>query len=481
LSQEIAIPIVPIEQYTLANGLRVVLSEDHAVPVVSVAVYYDVGSRNEKTGRTGFAHLFEHMMFQGSENVPKAAHFQYVSNAGGTMNGTTSSERTNYFETLPANQLPLALWLESDRMRSLKVTQENLDNQRQAVQEEKRLRYDNQPYVNGFLRLFEMSFKNPANAHSTIGSMEDLDSATVEDVREFFRVYYAPNNAVVSIAGDFDRDEARTLVERFFATIPSQPNPPPVDVSEPPEVAQRQDVFYDKLAPVPAFALGWKIPTRRTQPFYALMLASHLLFEGESSRLYQKLVKGEESVVQIQGGIDERRGPSGLFIVVIPKPGNEVATIRETIMNEIHRLATAGPDQEEMRKLHNNILNDGVRNRQSTLFRAQQLAEFTLYDRAPGLFNTELNHYLKVTGAEIKEAVATYLDTDNRVLLDIVPAAEDPAPAAPLSAGEPAQPAAPAPQVPDQPSPDPESSAKRAPATGAYADPDLEPSSGDGA
>src|SRR5207253_2987540 len=148
-----------------------------------VAVYYDVGSRNEREGRTGFAHLFEHMMFQGSENVPKAGHFQYISNAGGTMNGTTSSERTNYFETLPASQLPLALWLESDRMRSLNVTQENLDTQREAVKEEKRLRYDNQPYVNGFLRLFEISFKNPANAHSTIGSMEDLDAATVEGIR----------------------------------------------------------------------------------------------------------------------------------------------------------------------------------------------------------------------------------------------------------------------------------------------------------
>ena len=160
------------------------------------------------------------MMFQGSENVPKAAHFQYISNAGGTMNGTTSSERTNYFETLPANQLPLALWLESDRMRSLAVTQENLDNQREAVKEEKRLRYDNQPYVNGFLRLFEMSFKNPANSHSTIGSMEDLDAATVEDIREFFRIYYAPNNAVLSIAGDFDQGETRSLVEKYFASIP---------------------------------------------------------------------------------------------------------------------------------------------------------------------------------------------------------------------------------------------------------------------
>jgi predicted Zn-dependent peptidase len=228
------------------------LNRDASVPVVSVAVYYDVGSRNEKEGRTGFAHLFEHMMFQGSENVPKAGHFQYIFNAGGTMNGTTSTERTNYFETLPANHLPLALWLESDRMRSLKVTQENLDNQRHAVQEEKRLRYDNQPYVNAFLRMNELIFKNPANAHSTIGSMEDLDAATIEDVREFFRIYYAPNNAVLTIAGDFDETEARDLVEKYFAEIPSQAEPPSVDVSEPPQVAQTQETFHDKLAPKPA-------------------------------------------------------------------------------------------------------------------------------------------------------------------------------------------------------------------------------------
>jgi predicted Zn-dependent peptidase len=445
------VPHTPIEQFSLTNGLRVVLNEDHSVPVVSVAVYYDVGSRNEREGRTGFAHLFEHMMFQGSQNVPKAAHFQYISNAGGTMNGTTSSERTNYFETLPASQLPLALWLESDRMRSLSVTQENLDNQRSAVQEEKRLRYDNQPYVNGFLRLFEMCFRNPANAHSTIGSMEDLDAATVEELREFFRIYYAPNNAVLSIAGDFDMAETRVLIETYFATIPSQPVPPPVDVSEPAEVAEHQDTFFDKLAPVPAFALGWKIPSRRSPDFYSLSLASHLLFEGESARLYQKLVKGEESVVQIQGGIDERRGPSGLFIVVIPKPDSEGAQIRDAILAEIKDLATQGPSDEEMEKLRNNLFNSAVRSRQSSLFRAQQLAEFTLYDNDPELFNSDLANYLKITAGEIRDVVAKFLDNDNRVLLEIVPAPQEAAPATPLEPGEHKQPTAPLPQVPPAP------------------------------
>ena len=453
----------PIQQLSLTNGLRVILCEDHAVPVVSVALYYDVGSRNEKFGRTGFAHLFEHMMFQGSENVAKAAHFQHIFNAGGTMNGTTSTERTNYYETLPASHLPLALWLESDRMRSLKVTQENLDNQRNAVQEEKRLRYDNQPYVNAFLRINELIFKNLANAHSTIGSMEDLDAATIEDVQEFFRIYYAPNNAVLSIVGDFECGEATELVRKYFEEIPSQPSPPGVDVSEPEDVAQSQEVYEDKLAPAPAFVLGWKIPPRRTPDYYALSLAADLIFEGDSSRLYQKLVKGDESVVSIQGGIDERRGPSALYIFALPKPGEDVATIRNQIFDEIKSLSTTGPSAAEMEKLQNGLCNDVVRGRQSTMYRAQRLAEYALYDGDPTLFDSELDQYLAITPENIRSAVERYLDVENRVVLDIVPAAEAEGaiddeiaievapPATAQPPGEPKQPTAPPPQVPSVP------------------------------
>jgi len=463
VTERFQIPPTPIEEFTLANGLRVVLSPERAIPVVSIAVYYDVGSRNEKEGRTGFAHLFEHMMFQGSENVPKAAHFQYIFNAGGTMNGTTSTERTNYFETLPSNYLPLAFWLESDRMRSLKVTQENLDNQRNAVQEEKRLRYDNQPYVGAFLRMNELIFKNPANAHSTIGSMEDLDAATIDDVKEFFRIYYAPNNAVLSVVGDFDNGEARALVEKYFANIPAQPVPPTVDVSEPEAVVIREEIFHDPLAPAPAFVLGWKIPERRTADFYALSLAGTLLFEGDSSRLYQKLVKGDESVVSIEGGVDERRGPSALYIFALPKPGEDVTKIREQIFDEIKRIATAGPTINEMEKLRNSLCNEAVRGRQSTMYRAQRLAEFALYDSDPRLVDSELDHYLNVTADDIKRSVARYVDVDNRVVLDIIPAPaatvedEAKASASPQSPGEPHQPAAPPPQIPEKPAAEPES------------------------
>ncbi|HEY6806838.1 MAG TPA: insulinase family protein [Pyrinomonadaceae bacterium] len=451
------IPPTPLDLYTLDNGLRVILSKDNSVPVVSVAVYYDVGSRNEKEGRTGFAHLFEHMMFQGSENVPKAAHFQYIFNAGGTMNGTTSTERTNYFETLPSNYLPLAFWLESDRMRSLKVTQENLDNQRNAVQEEKRLRYDNQPYVNAFLLMNELIFSNQANAHSTIGSMEDLDAATIDDVREFFRVYYAPNNAVLSVVGDFDGAQTRELIEKYFGSIPSQPIPPSVDVTESEAVAKREAIYHDPLAPAPAFVLGWKIPERRTIDFYALSLAGTLLFEGDSSRLYQQLVKGDESLVSIEGGVDERRGPSALYLFALPKPGEDPAAIREKIFAEIKTMAAHGPSEEEMEKLRNTLCNDTVRGRQSTMYRAQRLAEFALYDEDPTLFDAELDHFLAVTAEDIKRAMTRYIDVDNRVVLDIIPVAdkaEEAVPASPQPPGE-AQPAAPAPQIPEQPAPEP--------------------------
>ena len=422
MSKAFKLPPLEIEEYTLANGLRVVLNPDNTVPVVSVAVYYNVGSRNEREGRTGFAHLFEHMMFQGSENVPKAGHFQYIMKAGGTMNGTTSSERTNYFETLPANQLPLALWLESDRMRSLAVTQENLDNQREAVKEEKRLRYDNQPYGQIFDLINEMIYKNFANSHSTIGSMEHLDDATVEDVQEFFRIYYAPNNAVITLSGAFEIDTAKQLVETYFGDIPSQPLPPELDVSEPTEVAATYREWEDRLAPFPAFLIGWKIPKRRSPEFNALYLAGKILYDGESSRLYQKLVKGEESVIQLFGFTDERRGPSSIFVGAIPKPDKDLSKIREIIMQEIHDLAAHGPTTEEMEKIENQLVNDCVRMRQSSMSRAQSIAEFALYDGDPTLINSDLDELLAVKAEHIRHAVGVYLNTDNRALLDVVPA-----------------------------------------------------------
>jgi predicted Zn-dependent peptidase len=290
--------------------------------------------------------------------------------------------------------------------------------------------------------------------------MEDLDAATIDDVKEFFRIYYAPNNAVLTIVGDFESGEASALVRKYFSDIPSQPPPPPVDVSEPEDVARTHEVFNDALAPAPAFVLGWKIPPRRTPDFYALSLAADLIFEGDSSRLYQKLVKGDESVVSIQGGIDERRGPSALYIFALPKPGEEVAAIRDQIFEEIRALRTSGPSAAEMEKLRNSLCNDVVRGRQSTMYRAQRLAEYALYDHDPMLFDSELDHYLSITPEQIRSAVERFLDVDNRVVLDIVPApteesadeaTETSVPASSLPPGEAQQPTAPPSQVPPVP------------------------------
>jgi zinc protease len=304
--------------------------------------------------------------------------------------------------------------------------------------------------------------------------MEDLDAATIDDVREFFRIYYAPNNAVLSVVGDFNTEHTRELIEKYFGNIPAQSLPPSVDVSEPDTVAVREEVYHDALAPAPAFVLGWKIPARRTQDFYALSLAGTLLFDGDSSRLYQKLVKGDESVVSIEGGVDERRGPSALYIFALPKPGEDVTTIRKKIFEEIHDIASAGPTQEEMEKLRNTLCNDTVRGRQSTMYRAQRLAEYALYDSDPRLFDAELGHYLQVTAQDIQKAVTRYVDVDNRVVLDIVPvpvaeATDEVAAASPQPPGDEQQPGAPAPQIPEKPSAEP--------ATAQAEVPQLKPSS----
>jgi len=307
-------------------------------------------------------------------------------------------------------------------MRSLAVTQENLDNQREAVKEEKRLRYDNQPYGQIFDLINEMIYKNFANAHSTIGSMEHLDAASVEDIREFFRIYYAPNNAVLSISGSFNPAKVRELVDTYFGSIPNQPLPETINVEEQPEVANTYREWEDKLAPFPAFLIGWKIPRRRTPEFNALYMAGKMLYDGDSSRLYQKLVKGDESVIQLFGFTDERRGPSSIFIGAIPKPDKDLSKIRDLIMHEIRDIAENGPDPKEMQKVHNQLVNDTVRTRQSSMSRAQQIAEFALYDGDPKIVNSELDELFAVSPEQIKTTVAQYLNTENRALLDIVPA-----------------------------------------------------------
>ena len=418
---------VPFSQFSLENGLRVVLSEDHSAPVVAVAVYYDVGSRNEVKGRTGFAHLFEHMMFQGSQNVQKAAHFKYIESNGGVLNAATHSDFTNFYEFLPSNQLALALWLESDRMRSLKITAPNLKNQKDAVKEEKRLSYDNQAYWPALLKMDEMVFSNWANAHSTIGSMRDLDAATVADVSSFFATYYAPNNAVLVIAGDINTGEAEALVRKYFGSIPRHKPPPQVDVSEPLEVASRTAAIDATHAQMPAVSLAWKIPARRSPDFYALAMLKSILCDGQSARLYQTLVKERAVSLEVQGTLEARRGPGQVAVFTIHKPDIRSEDVQAIVEAEIERIKTEGVTADELIKVKNQYRLDrflaGSEGEQSSLQtalgRALALAEFTMFDGDPSLINAEIDRFLAVTAEQVRDAARRYLVPANTAVLSI--------------------------------------------------------------
>src|SRR5690349_21159545 len=283
---------IPIEKYQLKNGLRVILSKDNAVPVVTVYMIYNVGSRSEEKGRTGFAHLFEHMMFEGSANAPKGTHFAMVESNGGTLNGSTHPDFTDYYEVLPSNKLSTALWLESDRMRSLAITDENLKNQKEAVKQERRLSFDNQPYATAIVDVWPtLIFGNWQSSHSLIGSYEDLEAASVQDVTKFSKTYYAPNNAVMVLVGDVNPEDAKKLADTYFGDIPSQPQPKHPDLAEPKDFKVRTQVYKDPLAQVPAVIMGYMGPKRRSADYYALNMVDAILTAGDSSRLRQDLVK----------------------------------------------------------------------------------------------------------------------------------------------------------------------------------------------
>src|SRR6202034_3024295 len=312
VGQGVKIANLELRDTKLDNGLRVILVPDHSAPVYAINVTYNVGSRNERPGRTGFAHLFEHMMFQGSANVGKGEHFIQVLNNGGGMNGTTNEDRTTYFEELPKNQLDLGLFLEADRMRALNVTQANLDNQRNAVQEERRQGIDNQPYGRAQLDLDNLAYDNFAYKHSTIGSMTDLNAASIDDVKDFFRIYYAPNNAVLTLVGDFDPDEALAKVKQYFGSLPSQPTPPKVLLDEEPHYGERRETIYDPLARLPEIDIAYHIPPGNTPDNYAVQQLAIVLGQGESSRLYQRLVKEKQLASDVSVQADARIGVSQL-------------------------------------------------------------------------------------------------------------------------------------------------------------------------
>ena len=415
---------VDFKETTLKNGLRVITVEDHSAPVVAVSITYNVGSRNERQGRTGFAHLFEHMMFKGSENVGSGDHFLLVFNNGGNMNGTTNEDRTNYFEALPANQLDLALFLEADRMKSLAITKENLDNQRNAVQEERRIGVDNAPYGKSGEVQQELLYDNFAYKHTTIGSMEDLNAATVEDVAAFFKMYYAPNNAVLVLVGDFKPDEALAKIRASFESIPRQPTPPKVDMTEPAQKEERRATVDDMLARAPRLDVAYKAVPGNTADFYALQVLSNILQSGQSSRLYQTLVKDKEMVSNVNGSMAEMRGVGGFYTTATVRPNVKIDDVASVIYAEMDRLKKEPIADWELQKAKNTARRNFINSLQSSLARAVTLGQYTVYYNDPSLINTRLDKVAAVTKEDVQRVANKYLVDTNRTVVITMPKAK---------------------------------------------------------
>jgi predicted Zn-dependent peptidase len=388
-----------------------------------VAVNYYVGSADEKARRTGFAHLFEHMMFKGSENVGPGEHPALIFSNGGSMNGTTNQDRTLYFETLPANQLELALFLEADRMRSLDINKANLDNQRGAVQEERRLRVDNQPYGQTFEKTGEQAYDNPAYKHSVIGSMEDLNAASVDDVATFFKTYYAPNNAVLSIVGDVDTRKTMALVEKYFGTILRQPDPKRPDLAEPPHKAERRSTIDDPLARLPRLDIVWIGPPANSADSAALDVLSTVLSSGRSSRFNQVVVREKQIATAAAFFNGDSKGPGLITAFATVAPGKKAEDVEAALYEEIEKVKTGPIADWEIEKAHNNARRAQAGQVTSTLNRAIQLGEYAMFFNDPNLINTRTDKILKVTAADVQRVAQKYLTKENRSVVVTMPKA----------------------------------------------------------
>ncbi|WP_223267586.1 M16 family metallopeptidase [Streptosporangium nondiastaticum] len=421
-------------EHRLANGLRVVLSEDHLTPVAAVCLWYDVGSRHEVKGRTGLAHLFEHLMFQGSAQVKGNGHFELVQGAGGSLNGTTSFERTNYFETMPAHQLELALWLEADRMGSLltALDDESMENQRDVVKNERRQRYDNVPYGTAFERLTAMVFPDGHPYHHTpIGSMADLDAASLEDARAFFRTYYAPGNAVLSVVGDIDPEQTLAWIEKYFGSIPAHDGKqPPRDGSLPDTIGEELRQVVREEVPARAMMAAYRLPQDGSREADAADLAVTVLGGGESSRLHNRLVRHDRTAVAAGFGLLRLAGaPSLGWLDVKASGGAEVPAIEAAVDEELARFAAEGPTPEEMERAQAQLEREWLDRLSTVSGRADELCRFAVLFGDPQLALTAVQRVLDITPEEVRRVAQARLRPDNRAVLVYEPT-ESAAPAA---------------------------------------------------
>jgi zinc protease len=418
------LPPTPVRSLVLPNGLRALFVEKHEAPVVNVQVWYHVGSKNEVPGKTGFAHLFEHLMFQGTKNLGPEQFSDYIVRVGGLDNAFTTEDATVFWETIPSNQLPVALWLEADRMRNLEITAQSFTTEREVVKEERRLRFDNQPYGTVIETLYRLAYNVHPYRHMPIGSMEDLDRASVADIREFYDTYYVPANVTLVITGDFESREASSLVERYFGPLASGGRL--LERKIPPEPAQtsRRLLKLSKNVALPAFVAGYHMPADGTPDAYPLRLAARILSEGESSRIYRRLIYEKQLAIQAESAGNFTEDPNLFFVFAILNPGHTPAEAQAEVESELDRLKKEAVSAEELAKAKNQILRDFVLSRQSVLSLGEELGYAAVILQDPHLLDAELNRFLAVTPEDIERVARKYFVPENSTVVEVYPADE---------------------------------------------------------
>jgi predicted Zn-dependent peptidase len=412
---------VEFERYSLNNGLKVILHEDHSTPIVAVSVLYHVGSKNEDTSRTGFAHFFEHLLFEGSENIGRGEFLEYVQSNGGALNANTSQDRTYYYEILPSNQLKLGLWLESERMLHAVINNDGVETQREVIKDEKRQRIDNQPYASFSAEMFERAFTEHPYRWTPIGSLDHLNAASLEEFLEFYHTFYVPNNATLSIAGDIDVEQTNQWIEAYFADIPAGTTEiPRPEIDEPPLSSAIVDTIYDNIQ-LPASFWGYRMPEQTHPDAYALEVLTQVLSGGKSSRLSRVLIDEKELALQVFS-FPYSLEDEGLFIVLgMPQMGTELLELESGIQSEVQRMIDEPINPDELQKVKNQIETDFVRNFSSVARIAESLANYEVYYGDANLINTEVSRYIAVTAEDIQRVAAKYLVPENRIILRYLP------------------------------------------------------------
>ena len=412
-------------EYDLPNGLHVILHEDHSTPIVAVSVLYHVGSKNEKPDRTGFAHFFEHLLFEGSANIARGEFDDYIQKAGGTNNANTSWDRTFYYEVLPSNQLGLGLWLESERMLQAKVENVGIETQRQVVKEERRQRIDNQPYGSVLEESMKRAFRNHPYKWPIIGYMEHLDAAQEADYKQFYADFYVPNNATLSIAGDIKLDEAKSLITKYFADIPKQKEPYRPSIVEPALGGEVRDTIFDNVQ-LPAVIQTYRIPAQGTPDFYAVTMLSQLLSQGESSRLYKALVDDQQKALFVGNFPLSMEDPGVSIAFGICNGGVDPKDVEASMDAEVMKVQNELISEMEFQKLRNQVENDFISTNETVQGIAESLANYHTYFGSASLINNEIDRYMKVTREDIQRVANKYFTKDNRVVLYYLPKPSNP-------------------------------------------------------